>query len=302
MASKRVGADDDIDPPARHVRLHLLGALGGHEARQLLDPDRQSGETFGEAAVMLARQQRGRHHHRHLGSRHHRGEGRAQRHLGLAEADVAADEPVGRPPRRQIAERVADRLLLVLGLGIGKARGEFVVHPLGRRHRLAFAQLPLGRDFDELAGDVADARLDPRLARLPGDAAEAVELHRRVLRAEARQHLDVLDRHEQLVVAGINHPQAIVRRPCNFKRHQPVITADAVLFMHHQIAGIERRDLGDEMIEIGPPPRRARKPVAENVLLGDERRACRDIALLQRQHRQARRGFGQGLERGPIRH
>ena len=128
-------------------------------------------------------------------------------------------------------------LLLVLGLGIGEARGEFLVEPLGRRHRLALAQLALGRDCDQLAGDVADALLDPRLARLPGDAAEPVELHRRVLRAVARQHLDVLDRHEQLVVAGIDHAQAIMRRARDFERDEPVIAADAVLVMHHQIAG-----------------------------------------------------------------
>ena len=44
---------------------------------------------------------------------------------------------------------------LVLGLGIGKARGEFLVEAFGRRHRLAVAELALGRDRDELVGDVA---------------------------------------------------------------------------------------------------------------------------------------------------
>jgi hypothetical protein len=45
---------------------------------------------------MLARQQRGRHHDRDLLAFECHGEGRAQRHLGLAEADVAADQPVHR--------------------------------------------------------------------------------------------------------------------------------------------------------------------------------------------------------------
>ena len=35
----------------------------------------------------------------------------------------------------------------------------------------------------------------------------------------------------------------------NLERHQPVIAADAVLLVHHQVAEIEARHLGDEMVE-----------------------------------------------------
>ena len=61
------------------------------------DLDRQAGEAFGERAEMLARQQRRRHHHGDLRAGHRGDEGGAQRHLGLAEADIAADQPVHRP-------------------------------------------------------------------------------------------------------------------------------------------------------------------------------------------------------------
>src|SRR5207247_6839664 len=73
-------------------------------------------------------------------------------------------------------------------------------------------QLPLGRDPHQFAGDLADALLDPRLARLPADPAEPVELCPGLFRAVARQHLDVLDRHEQPVVAGIEHLRSEERR------------------------------------------------------------------------------------------
>jgi hypothetical protein len=56
---------------------------------------------------MLARQQGGRHHHRDLLPAHGGDEGGAQRHLGLAEADIAADQPVHRPARGQILEHVS---------------------------------------------------------------------------------------------------------------------------------------------------------------------------------------------------
>jgi len=66
--------------------------------------------------------------------------------------------------------------LLVVGLGIGKARAELVVAAFRRRQRQAGSDLALGGDADQLVGDVADALAHPRLARLPADPAELVEL------------------------------------------------------------------------------------------------------------------------------
>ena len=84
---------------------------------------------------MRARQQGGGHHDRNLFARHRGNERGAHRHLGLAEADIAAHQPVHRPPRRQIADHVADGFFLVFGLLIGKPGGEFVIQPGGRLDR-----------------------------------------------------------------------------------------------------------------------------------------------------------------------
>ena len=81
---------------------------------------------------MLPRQQGRRHDDRHLGAGHCRDKGGAQRHLGLAKADIAADQPVHRLARGDVGERVGNRGQLVLGLGIGKAGGELLVDPLLR--------------------------------------------------------------------------------------------------------------------------------------------------------------------------
>jgi hypothetical protein len=53
-------------------------------------------EAVAEGLVVLLGQQRGGRQHRHLLAAVHGHEGGAQRHLGLAEADVAADQPVHR--------------------------------------------------------------------------------------------------------------------------------------------------------------------------------------------------------------
>src|SRR4029077_5734265 len=94
----------------------------------------------------------------------------------------------------------------------GEAGAELVVEARSDGKARRFAQLPLGGDLDQFAGDLADAVLHPRFARLPGAAAEAVELDVLAFRAETRQQLDVLDRQEQLVAAGVVDLQAIVRR------------------------------------------------------------------------------------------
>ena len=167
-----------------------------HQPRRLADLHREAAEALGEGLGVLARQQRGRHHHRDLLAAHHRDEGRAQRHLGLAEADVAADQPVHRAAGGEIVERRIDRGLLVVGFLVGEARGEFVGRAGRDREPRRLAQLALGRDLDQLVGDLADAVLQPRLAGLPAGAAEPIELDAGVLRAVARQQLDVLHRQD----------------------------------------------------------------------------------------------------------
>jgi hypothetical protein len=123
LAEQRVGADDDVD---RAVGEPLLGpssaSFGAGTSRDSLpDLDREALEALAKGLVVLARQQRGRHDHRDLLAVHRRDEGGAQRHLGLAEADVAADQPVHRLAAPEVVEHVVDRAVLVVGLLIGEA-------------------------------------------------------------------------------------------------------------------------------------------------------------------------------------
>src|SRR5207248_2765824 len=80
--------------------------------------------------------------------------------------------------------------------------------------------------------------------------AQPIELRAGLFRAIARQHLDVLDRHEEAIVAGIKHLQAIMRRTGNIDRLERLVAADAMLGMDDEIAGGERPRLGDEIPEI----------------------------------------------------
>ena len=293
-AEQRMGANDDVDGAVGDALLGLGQFLGADQPRGLAHLDRQAGEALREGLEMLARQKRGRHHHRHLETFHGGDEGGAQRHLGLAEADVAADEAIHRAAGGQILGDGVDGRLLVVGLLIGEARGELVIEPVGRNHGGRGAHLALGGDADQLASHVEQAALQLRLARLPGAAAQLVERGFRRIRAVARQKLDVLDRQEQPVVAGIADFEAVVRGAGGLDGLQADEAADAVVGMDDDIAMRQRSGLGDEiggaLLALGAP----HQAVAQNVLLRDDDERVGLEAGLQRQHgesRLARRQF-----------
>ena len=259
----------------------------------------KAAEAIGKGLGVLARQQRGRHHHRHLLAVHHRLEGGAQRHLGLAEAHIAADQPVHRPAGREIGDGRVDRRLLVLGFLVGEARGE-LVHRAGRdREPRRLAELPLGRDLDQLMGDLADAVLHPRLARLPAGAAEPIELDAGLLGAVARQKLDVLHRQVELGALGVMDFQAVVRRAGRLDVLQADEPADAVIDVHHEVAGRKARHLGDEVFGALRRPPRPHQPVAEDVLLADHGGVRRLEAGLEPQHRERHLRLRQRQRLGP---
>ena len=232
---------------------------------------------------MLAREQRGRHHDGDLLAGKHREQARAQGDLGLAEADIAADQPVHGAAAREIVEHGIDARGLVLGLLIGEPRREFVIEPVRRGDHRRLAQLAHGGDLDQLLGDVADALLELRFPRLPADAAKPVELHAKLVRAITAQHLDVLDGQIELVAALVDHLEAIMRLAGSLDGGEADEAADAVVGVDHEVADREARDFG-EHVAAGLGTRAAHQPVAEDVLLADDGEARRLEAGLERQH------------------
>src|SRR5262249_39962861 len=227
LPKKRMGADDDVDRGFGNPLLHFGELAWGDEPRRLREGNRMAAQPVAEGLEMLARQERGGHHDGDLLAVHRRDEGGAQRDFGLAEADIAADEPVHRPAGSEIGQHSGDRRVLILGLLVWKAGGELVINAGldGTPRRLA--HWPLGGDLDQFTGDLADAFFHPRLARLPGGTAKPVELGAGLFGAVARQEFDILDRQEQLVAAGIMDFETIVRRAGGLDGAQAGKAADA---------------------------------------------------------------------------
>ena len=210
--------------------------------------DRKSGKPFGEDAAMLARQKRCRRNKRHLIAGHRGDEGGAQGHLGLAKADVTADQPVRRLAGGQIADNILDRPHLVLGLGKAEAGAEFGKAAGGGVQWLGAGCHPLCRNLDQRIGHFTHAALDAGHPRLPRRTAEPVKLGVGACAAIARQHLDILHRQIQLVSAGIDKLQAVMRATRGIDDHQPFIASDAMFGMDHQIAFLKRADLAQKIL------------------------------------------------------
>ena len=117
-----MGADQHIDLAVFAVLENLLLLTGVAEAAHHLDARRGVAHALGKGLVVLLGEDGGRHQHRRLFVVADRLEGRAHRDLGLAVADVAADQAVHGVGRFHIALDLGHRAQLVGRLLEGKGR------------------------------------------------------------------------------------------------------------------------------------------------------------------------------------
>ena len=113
LRQQAVRADDDVDLAGAELlqRLLLLGLRP--EAAHHVDVHREAGEALAQRLQVLERQHGRRRQERHLLAVHDRLEGGPHRDLGLAVADVAAEQAVHRRRDLHVALDVGDRRLLV---------------------------------------------------------------------------------------------------------------------------------------------------------------------------------------------
>ncbi len=285
-----VGADDDVGGAVADLVQRLLGLLRRLEPGQLPDVDRELAHPLGERVVVLLGQQRRRHQDGDLLAVLHRLERRPYRDLGLAVADVAADQPVHRDRLLHVGLDLLDRGELVRRLGVREGVLQLALPRGVRAERVALGVLPGRVELDQLGGDLADRLAGPGLGLLPVGAAHLVQ--RRVLAADvAGELVERVGRHEQ-PVAGL---AALARRvlddqvlavgPVDRALHHLHVPADAVLLVHHEVAGpqLQRVD------RVAPPARHlahvpcGRAAAAADVGAGDQRQPARlvDEAVLE---------------------
>ncbi len=144
--------------------------------------DREAAHPLGERREVLGHQQRGGHQHGDLLALLDRLERGPHRDLGLAVADVAADQPVHRHGAAHVGLDLVDGAQLVGRLVEREGVLELALPRAVRPERVALGRLPRGVQLDQLGRDLADRLAGPALPLGPVGTAEPVQ--RRLLAAD----------------------------------------------------------------------------------------------------------------------
>ncbi len=238
VPEQAVGTDHHVDRPVGQAGKHLFGLGAGEEAAQHLDPDREGRVAVGEGLGVLARKQRGRHEHRGLVAVLHRLEGGSDRDLGLAEADVAADQPVHGARLLHVGLHLFDRPQLIGGLDEGERGLE-----LGLPGRVGTEGVALDLETPavqghELLGDLVDrgARLGAR--SLPLRPAEPAD-RGRVAAGIGSEEVDLIGGEVELVARAVLEQQVVAGRTAHGAGDHASVPCNAVLAVDDEVAGRE---------------------------------------------------------------
>ncbi len=291
LGQQRMGAHTDVDAAFLKPLAGVGGILCGNKARQGPDFHRKSAKALGKAAIVLAGKKRRRADDRDLHPRHRRHKGRAHRDLGLAEADIADNQPVHRAPGLKIGHDIGNGVQLIVSFLIGKARSKGLPCGMGRIEDRRVAQVTLGRNPHQSVGDFADAFLELGLLGLPCTTAQTVK--QPLLMAITAKKLYVFNGKIELGILGIDQMHifmrgsgAVARGFGHAQGFQPHKAADPMFDMHHQIARCQRAKVLQEVLGLALAARLADQPVPQNILLGNDGYARRCKAFLKRPDRQ----------------
>ena len=265
-----VGSDQDVDLALGEVAQHRFGLTGPAEARDHLDPNGKVAIARAERVPVLLGEDRGWGEHERLLAVDGDGEGRAHRHLGLAEPDVAADEPIHRALGLEILLDRLDRPALILRLAVRELGLEplepLVLHVVGDARR----RLPLRVEGDQLAGELlhrgARAALE-ELPRLPAELGERGRL--RVGADVARDLAELLVRDVEPVLAAERQQEVVARDArdgLGLEAHQ---LADAVILVDDEVA---RAQVGEGLERPAHPGAGTRGALAKDLRVGQERK------------------------------
>ncbi len=270
-----------------------LAGLGvGEEPAEHLDPHRVAGEAVAEGLEVLLGQQGGRHQHRGLVAVLHRLEHGPERDLGLAEADVAADEAVHRDGQLHVGLDLVDGGALV-GCRLVRERLLELALP-GRVGREGVARRvdALLVEHDQLLGDLGHRRAHLGLGLLPLAPAHAAE-RGRLAAGVVADGVDLVGRHVEPVVAAVLEQQVVALDPADGPLDHAAVAGDAVLVVHDVVARLEVVEEPGRLAASGPGPT-VGPPPAGDVGLGQHGQLHRrqQEAPLERLHDDgaARRG------------
>ena len=219
----------------------LLLLLRRAEAGEHLDGHRKALEPLQQCVVMLQGKDGSRHKQYTLLALRNTFEGGAERHLRLAEADVAAQQTVHRNGALHIVLDLLRAAELIVGLLIFKPPLKIVLPFLVRPEGKAGGRHPLRIKRNELLGNVAHRRAHPRLGFLPFLPAEPVQADGGLLAGSDvfGHQIQLRDRHVQRVSLVVLQLEIILGNPLHRQRMDSLIQPDAVRRVNHVIARLQ---------------------------------------------------------------
>ena len=240
-----VRADEHVDRALGKRLKRALLLRRGAEAAEHFDLEAKRGKALKERLIVLLGQNgRGAEHH-DLAAGVHALKRRAQGNLGLAKAHVAAQQAVHGLGRFHVGLDVGNSLQLVARLVVGKALLHLdLLGRVGRagdtgNRRAACIQVDQVKRqlFGILARLVGSPRpvggVEPGQARLVAVGANI-----------ARDAVDLLERHVELVAVGIFQQKVVALLAAHFLARDLAKERDAVSGVHHVVARLKRkRDL-----------------------------------------------------------
>ena len=186
---------------------------------------------------MLLGENRRRDEHHHLPAVGDRLVGRAQRDLGLAIADVAADQPVHRPGALHVGLHRLDRLELVGRLPVREGTLQLQLPFAVRRELVAAAGAALRIEVEQLAGELAGGATGTGLDALPPLGAERRELRRLAAGADVPRDLrELIGRREDAVGAPVLELQVVAGDSAHGLRLEAGEAGDPVILVDHVVA------------------------------------------------------------------
>ena len=244
--------------PAWKPASAVLTSAGGRNRETISTRDREIAETLPEGRRVLLGEHRCRHQHQHLAPAGDRLQRRPHGDLGLAEADVAAYQPVHRPVALHVLGHRVDGPQLVVRLLVGERRLELRRPLVVLRERRPHLVLPARVEGQQLAGQLADGGAGPRPQVLPRLAAELRQRRRRAVGADVAADLaQLLVRDVQAVVAAELEVQVVADDAPHLLGVELEEPADAVILVDDVVAWPQVAEGGQRPAQPGCPARRA---------------------------------------------
>ena len=226
---------------------------------------------------------------------HHGLERRPQRDLGLAVADVAAQQPVHRAGALHVRLDVGDGLQLIRRLLKGEVLLELALPGRVGREGKALLRLALGVELDQVERQLLDRLLDLGLLPLPLRAAQAVDARGGALRADVLlDAVELVGGHVELVAALILDEQIVAVGALAAQAHGALIYADAVRLVHDVVADLQVGERRDLLARLLLARARALLRHAEDVPVGDDHQLQLRVLKAVRQRQRDDRGLAGG--------